>query len=472
MKKWGGLLPIFLGVWCAVIPASTRAAAAKNLGLVGTTEVLPDAVDKNGETMGGFFSGMCWDPASQTLYGLADRGPSNGEVDYRPRVQLFQLTIDLSKTNLHNIALTNTATVLLRDDAGEFFSGADANDIAWTNFPRVANGPRSLDAEGIVHAPDGTFYISEEYGPFVYQFGPDFKMLRAIVPPAHILPKSGAAAERKINYTATRQPDSGREKNHGFEGVGLSPDGTTLFALLQSPCVQDGLRDGKRDKASRNTRLLTWDIRAPAEPKLTGEYIYQLDLLEGAKRAASQSEILVINPDTLLVLERDDRGLGTGKEKQICRIYCASLKRATNLQLIPGRPYSREAGDPKGIPLTGTRLPPDITPISKTLFVDILNREELAKAGYTDLRLFPEKWEGLSIVEHPSLPPHQYLLLVGVDNDFKTRHGFFKTTTHEDGIRIPVVASVEEEVPTLVFAYRVELPDYEAQRRPNSTASR
>jgi hypothetical protein len=472
MEKWGGLLLICTGVWCAVIPAAAQAVAAKNLGLVGTAEVLPDAVDKNGETMGGFFSGMCWDPTSQTLYGLADRGPSNGEVDYRPRVQLFRFTIDLSQTNLHNIALTNKATVLLRDDAGKLFSGADADDATWTNFPRVVSGARALDAEGIVRASDGTFYISEEYGPFVYQFDSGFRMLRAIVPPAHILPKSSAAGGRKINYTATREPDSGREKNHGFEGVGLSPDGTTLFALLQSPCVQDSLRDGKLDKASRNTRLLTWDVRSPDKPKLTGEYIYQLDLLKNGKHAASQSEILVINSDSFLVLERDDHGLGTGKEKQICRIYCASLKRATNLQSIPGRPYSREAGDSKGVALTETRLPAEITPISKTLFVDMLDRTELARAGYPDLQLLPEKWEGLALVELPALPAHQYILLVGVDNDFKTRRGFFKTGAHEDGAPIQVVTSAEEEVPTLLFAYRVELPEYEAPHRPNSTSSR
>ena len=472
MEKSGRLLLLLIGVWFAVLPAALDATAAKNFGLVGTAEIPPDTLDKNGETLGAFFSGMSWDPGSQTLFGLADRGPLNGEVDYRPRVQLFQFAIDMTGTNFHNIALTNKATVLLHDDAGKVFSGADANDANWTNFPRVVNGPRALDSEGIVRAPDGTFYVSEEYGPFIYQFDAGFKMLRSIMPPAHILPKSGAAGNLKINYTAAREPESGREKNHGFEGVGLSPDGKTLFALLQSPCVQDSTRAGKLDKASRNTRLLTWDVSSPTEPKLTGEYAYQLDLLPSGKRAASQSEILVINAESFLVLERDDRGLGTGKEKEICRIYLASLPGATNLQSIPGQPYSREAGDPKGIPLTGTKLPADIRPISKTLFVDILNRDELLKAGYPDLERFPGKWEGLSIIEQPMLPPRQYLLLVGVDNDFKTRRGFFKTAAHEDGTHIQVVTSADEEVPTLLFAYRVELPEYEVPHHPSPTASR
>lgn len=38
-------------------------------------------------------------------------------------------------------------------------------------------------------------------------------------------------------------PDTGRENNHGFEGLTVSDDGTTLWVLLQAATVQEGVSD-------------------------------------------------------------------------------------------------------------------------------------------------------------------------------------------------------------------------------------
>lgn len=37
-----------------------------------------------------------------------------------------------------------------------------------------------LDAEGLVFDKDGSFWVSDEYGPYIYNFDPIGKMIRAI----------------------------------------------------------------------------------------------------------------------------------------------------------------------------------------------------------------------------------------------------------------------------------------------------
>jgi hypothetical protein len=58
--------------------------------------------------------------------------------------------------------------------------------------PADPNGPKNqrlcLDAEGIFLDKDGSFWISDEYGPFVYKFDKKGTMIAAIEPPAAILP--------------------------------------------------------------------------------------------------------------------------------------------------------------------------------------------------------------------------------------------------------------------------------------------
>ena len=63
-----------------------------------------------------------------------------------------------------------------------------------------------------------------------------------------------------------------RKINRGFEGIALSGDQKTLYAVLQSPLLNP---DRKTGEASRNTRVLVFDI--PSE-KVTAEYVYRFDV--------------------------------------------------------------------------------------------------------------------------------------------------------------------------------------------------
>lgn len=80
--------------------------------------------------------------------------------------------------------------------APEYFTGFDAGD---TNNPTVPQSPansmgggrRSLDAEGLVLAPGGGYWVSDEYGPAVFRFDAQARLEETIVPDA-LLPRQGA----------------------------------------------------------------------------------------------------------------------------------------------------------------------------------------------------------------------------------------------------------------------------------------
>ncbi len=88
------------------------------------------------------------------------------------------------------------------------------------------NGTR-LDPESVRVAPDGTFWITDEYGPFILHFNRLGQQIGSLTLPAGFQianPDSVGTNEIANNTT-------GRVNNKGMEGVALTPDGKKLVAL-------------------------------------------------------------------------------------------------------------------------------------------------------------------------------------------------------------------------------------------------
>ena len=134
----------------------------------------------------------------------------------------------------------------------------------------------------------GTIYISDEYGPFVYAFDQSGKRVNSIdVPDKFLITTPNADGNIEISSNT-----SGRVANRGMEGLSITPDGTKLYGIMQSPLIQDQGRDGV------NNRLLMIDIATGN----TQEFVYQLD-----NNSYGASEILAINDHQFLVDERDGK---------------------------------------------------------------------------------------------------------------------------------------------------------------------
>ncbi len=315
-----------------------------NKGLVGVARVPSNAIDQFGDTMGGIGSGMAMDLDSWhknrdgsyggTLYMLPDKGwNTQGTVDYRGRLHRFEITLDPlysdSTKKQNQLKLKYKGSTEFYRWGGIMTTGLDANAVqrATETLPDLpiasSNSHVTVDDEAVVHVGDGTVWVSDEYGPYVYHYDHDGSLLHVIRPPDAFIPMRRDASGKLVeNFSAnnppigqsynTGNPVSGRQNNQGFEGLAMSPDRKTLFILLQSALIQDldSTSATTIKLTRRNTRLLAYDLRGH-EPKLVGEYVVQLPLYQDQTTTtptlltAAQSEMLALNDHQFLVLSRD-----------------------------------------------------------------------------------------------------------------------------------------------------------------------
>jgi hypothetical protein len=260
-------------------------------------------------------------------------------------------------------------TVLLADEAGRPFVGlSSAFDAA-----RPSASLR-LDPEGVRVGRTGTVFLSDEYGPYLYEFDLRGKRLRSLPVPARFLIANPRAREDEEIAANT----SGRVTNKGMEGLAITPDGGKLLGALQSPLLQDGGRQGV------NVRLLEIDVKSGA----SREFLYPL-----AAAGLVVSEVLAVNDHEFLVLERDSK---RGAEARVKKIFRIDLEGATDIK-------DREK-------LPKDAVPEGVVPVRKALFLDLLE-PRLGLAGAD----FPAKIEGLAF--GPDLPDGRHLLIVTNDND-------------------------------------------------------
>jgi len=115
---------------------------------------------------------------------VPDRGPFNGlttPVPYLNRFHFLHMTVDISAP-FPNISTVLLDTRFLKNEAGQTFVG-DANAFNVTNDLQTLR----LDPEGIRVSRDGNFFISDEYGPYVFEFDRQGHLIRRVTVPSKLL---------------------------------------------------------------------------------------------------------------------------------------------------------------------------------------------------------------------------------------------------------------------------------------------
>lgn len=473
-----------------------------NQGMVGSVRLPADLHDFNGETLGSF-SSLAVDLStwrrgadgsySGSLFTLPDRGPNNiggfTTTDYAARLNKFKLVFSpytgtaTLASNTQQGTLTQDGGFLLKDQNGNVFTGRDPqsgvinrNGILYPSPPAgdAGAGKIAIDAEALTFLRDGSFYVGDEYGASIYYFDATGKQIGAIQAPADMIPRVNG----QVNFNGTNDSPlvpgtTGRRSNQGMEGVSVSPDGTKLFAVLQSAELQDN----PTNVAARrnNTRVLVYDISANRTPTTpTAEYVLQLPVYNnsatgtGAPTAtAAQSEVLALNNTQFLVLSRDGNGRGTnGNANAIAfkSILLVDTAGATNLN---GTPYAGTTPISTSADANGAgALVAGVTPVQQVELVNMLNSTQLAKFGVnTTTRpstqfTLSEKWEAMGLV--PVLEenhPHDFFLLVGNDNDFVSHDIDAAGVTDANAALNSPVAGTGDNDNVLMF-YRLTIPTY------------
>ena len=384
-----------------------------------------------GNRLGGIGSGLAY-LGGDWFLALPDRGPNavsynacmDDTVSYINRFHTVHLSLspsDPGSTLPFTLTPMLVATTLLSSHSplvygagcGVAGSGVPAlNAIDRTHYftgrsdnfdpTRSSTDPNDarFDSESIRVSNDRRHvYISDEYGPYVYEFDRlSGERTRVFTLPAKFaVPTPSAMGAVEISGNI-----KGRVANKGMEGLAITPDGRTLVGAMQSPLIQDG-----GDLKGGVTRIVTIDIRTGA----THEYAYQLD----TATKTTISDILAINDHEFLVDERDSKGRAdaVGSKAAFKKLFIVNLEFAHDVSGITG--------------FTGPVTAPiaNIAPyaVTKTLFLDIVHALT-TEAGFDPTQI-PAKLEGIAFgpdlssidpTTHQSVTRHT--LFLGNDNDF------------------------------------------------------
>lgn len=253
-------------------------------------------------------------PQPDTFWALSDNGYATkwNSPDWRLAIYLFAASPQRKRVSLlRRIALT---------DPAQKFPWRLANE----EVPGRPLTGADIDPESMVAMPDGSFWIGDEFGPWLLHFDAAGRLLappvdlpdpraahagQVLRSPQHPLVLAGAA-------TATVAA------SHGLEGLAMASDGRRLLAMLEGSLAEDPpdeLRLFEFDLASERFTSHGWRYRT-AEPGL------------------SVGEIARSGDGGLLAIERDSKEGDAARIKRIHRFD------------EPG------AGTPDGTLLPGTLL--------------------------------------------------------------------------------------------------------------------
>mgnify|MGYP003336681929 FL=1 len=264
-----------------------------------------------------------------------------------------------------------------------YFTGRSDNYDPAQNSGNPNNA--RLDPEAIRLSNDGnTAFISDEYGPYIYQFNRTTgERIRTFTLPN----KFYVSNLSPVGSTEISGNTSGRTANKGLEGMAITPDGKTLVAMVQASLIQDANLGGN---AAKVLRMVTIDI---ATGTVTHEYAYNLTTGSGV------SDIVALNDHEFLVDERDGKGLGDGTSAAVKQVFKINLNGAVDVSNMNGTQAFNNA-------------------VSKSLFLDIVNVLNSAPNNIPKNQI-PAKIEGLAIGQDIDINGViNHTLWVANDNDF------------------------------------------------------
>ncbi len=346
---------------------------------------------------GGFGSDAAAHPTNANqFYVLTDRGPNadfEGSAgkgkqflvpDYTPRIGLFELQAAGQIIKIKEI--------LLKDVNGNPISGlpnpqalGGTNEVPYDvdgqpmimnpNLPfdavtnPIKNDINGLDPEGLAALTDGSFWISDEYGPHLVHYNAQGMEIERI---------NAFASDQRNNVMANGQPIllpaefTKRRTNRGMEALTITPDQSTLVGIMESS-MDNPDHSGR---VSSLTRIVTINLYSGQ----IAQYLYRLDHAHHVT-----SGIVAINNHDFYLIEHDRKFPLQDKSAQKL-IYKIDLSQATDIENILNTDNIKQ-DHVLGLTINGQTLEQliaadeknwqllkelAIKPVKKTLVVDVL----------------------------------------------------------------------------------------------------
>jgi hypothetical protein len=172
----------------------------------------------------------------------------------------------------------------------------------FTHFPlsradRVLTGA-DFDPESIVRAPDDTYWMGEEFGPYLLHFDRAGRLLERPIP------VPGVKSKNSPDLQPGEQPNLGSSK--GLENLAISPDGATLYPMLEGPVTGDD---------PQNLRVYEFDRRK-------GSFTDKRWTYRMGAPGLSVADLVAVDGHRFLAIERDNL---FGDEAAVKKIYRVDL---------------------------------------------------------------------------------------------------------------------------------------------------
>jgi hypothetical protein len=319
-------------------------------------ETLPMPVEKLGEVQGvpfykGYGSSIDADPQNPNrFYGLTDRGPNaDGGEDvkvfllphFTPSIGHFEIQANGKIKKLRDIPLRDAHGKPLTGLPNPAGYGTSKETVVDANHQLLQRDKTGIDSEGLAVMRDGTFWVSDEYGPHIVHFDRNGFELERMSP-------------RGVKTNGRRLPAvlGHLRPNRGMEGLTTTPSNRVLVGIMQSALHNPGKAEVKNESV---TRILSFDLATGK----TKQYLYR----QGGDYWKN-SEIRALDEHRFLVDEHNG--------KDVKHVYLIDLNGATDV--------SDPADSATGLKVNGKAIEENsweelaaagIKPVRKTLVSDV-----------------------------------------------------------------------------------------------------
>ena len=288
-------------------------------------------------------------PTAGAWWALSDNGFGSkwNSSDYRLCIYLFDVR---PRTEAGTDSRNALQAVIELSDPAKFFPWRLTDE---SNPERLLTGA-DADPESLVTMSDDTFWVGDEFGPWLLHFSVDGELL---APPVE-LPDGAHSPDHPL--VIARAEEARIAHSRGFEAMDLAGDNKTLVTILEGPVA------GDPPKALRVQRYDT-----AAGKWQPGVLAYELDA-----DTVSVSDLSRIDGNRFVVIERDDLEGDAAKAK---RVYAIDLDKA-----VAGRPLQKKLvidllsiGNSRGLVQTTPAGAPYRFPYLTTESIQVLDRKHV-----------------------------------------------------------------------------------------------
>jgi glycerophosphoryl diester phosphodiesterase len=281
-------------------------------------------------------------------WALSDNGFGGkwNSSDYRLCLYLFDLR---PRTEPGGDSRNALQAVIELSDPAKFFPWR----LAEEDTPERLLTGLDADPESLVVMPDETFWIGDEFGPWLLHFSDDGDLL---APPVE-LPDNVRSTDHPLAIAHADIPRLAHSR--GLEAMDLAGDNKTLVSILEGTVGGD---------APRTLRVQRYDTSA-------GKWLPDTLIYERDTDTVSVTDLSLVEGNRFVVIERDDL---QGEAARAKRVYSIDLDKA-----VPGKPLQKKLvidllsiGNARGLALTAPGVPFRF-PYLTTESIQVLDRKHV-----------------------------------------------------------------------------------------------